>query len=331
MAEALLYLGDAYLIRQDYVRAVPLLTEALTYARQSAWSAGTILVTMRLGAVHMEQREMGQARSFLEEAVTLAEDLKNPLLLAIAYGNLGRLEAREEHSERARVLLEQGLEIRRRLGDRMGVAYMLGSLGDVEKHGDRAHALTYYQQEMAIYRELGNVVEMGHALIRMGDLHYVQGDYESARQAYAEALGLFLSLQSEGGFGYVRMKLGSALFHLDEPVRALQFYREALDLYRKTSNREGIVWALERIGVVEAMQGDARKAVRLMGAGCVMREALGLPMIASDKTDWEVALTAVRAALQETDFASLWEEGRVMTLEQAIECAWIAPTTGAPG
>jgi predicted ATPase/DNA-binding SARP family transcriptional activator len=321
MAQALFCLGDAYLLRQDFARAVPLLTEALNYSRQTEWRTGILLGAMALGTIHMERREMSQSRSFLEEGVALAEALGNPRHLAGAYLNLGRLEIREGNAARARNLLEKGLEIRSRLGDRMGVAYILGSLGDLEKDGDRARAIAYCQEEMAIYRELGNTAEMGHALIRMGDLHYVQGDYEPAHQAYAEALERFLSLQSEDGFGYVRMKLGNALFHLGDEAGAKELYREALALYEKTSNQEGIVWSLERIGVVEAKCGDPQKATRLLGATSVMREKLGLPLASIDKRDWEGAVGMMRGVLKEPRFASLWEDGRVMTLEQAIAYA----------
>jgi len=67
----------AYLVRQDFVRAVPLLTEALTHSRQSEWTPGTVLGSMLLGMVHVERREMNQGRSLLEEGLALAEALGN--------------------------------------------------------------------------------------------------------------------------------------------------------------------------------------------------------------------------------------------------------------
>jgi predicted ATPase/DNA-binding SARP family transcriptional activator len=321
MAEALHYLGEAHLIRQDVVRAVPLLTEALERSRQSAWHPGTVLVTLLLGTVHTARREMRQGRSFLEEALALAEALGDPRLLARAYGNLGRLEITEGNHARARTLLEKDLEIRIRLGDRMGIAYTLGSLGDLEKHGDMARAIAYCQEEMALYRELGNVAEMAHALHRMGNLHYAQGDYEPARQAYAEALELFSSIGSEVGFAYVRMNLGSTLFHLGDIAAAKELYREALPLYLKAQNEEGIVWSLERLGVVETRQGDARKAARLLGAATTLRKELGIPLAPRDKQDREKALDVLRAALGEGSFAEAFAAGRALSSEQAVEQA----------
>src|SRR5262249_4691615 len=115
MAEALLYLGEAHLVRWEHDRAGPLLTEALEYSRQSAWLSGTVLATMRLGQVHMDRREMVRGRTFLEEGVARAESLGNSHLLAIAYHYLVLLEITEGNHARARTLLEKELALRIRL------------------------------------------------------------------------------------------------------------------------------------------------------------------------------------------------------------------------
>lgn len=321
MAAALICLGETHLVRQDPTQALPLLTKALDYSRRSAWLTGTISVTALLGRVHMDRREMGPARAFTEEELALAETLGDPRMLARAYRDLGVLEIAEGNYAQARPLLEKSLEIRVRLGDRMGIAFTLGCLGDLEKHGDIPRAIRYCQEEMAIYRELGNLGETAHALHRMGNLHYIQGDYEPARRAYAEALGFFRSLQSDVGFAYVRMNLGSALFHLGEAAAAMELYREALPLYLQTRNDEGIVWALERLAIVEALQGDARKAARLMGTASTMRERLGIPMPVFDREDFEAALSELRAKPGEAAFTDEFEAGRSMTLEQALPFA----------
>ena len=113
---------------------------------------------------------------------------------------------------------------------------------------------------------------------RMGEIHYQQGDYEAARQAYAEALGPVKSFQREGGLKYVRMNPCSALFHPGDAVAAKELHREALTLYPRAQNEEGIVWSLERMGIVVARHGDARKAARLLGAASAAREGLRMPL-----------------------------------------------------
>jgi len=53
---------------------------------------------------------------------------------------------------------------------------------------------------------------------------------------------------------------------------------EALTRYPRAQNEEGIVWSLERMGIVVARHGDARKAARLLGAASAAREGLRMPL-----------------------------------------------------
>src|SRR5262249_26912343 len=148
------------------------------------------------------------------------------------------------------------------------------------------------------------------ALLEVGSVRYVQRDYEEACRAYAESLELFTQMGTEWGINGARMNLGSTLFHLGEPKEAQALHRAALAVYARTSSLDGIVWALERLAVVEALHGDAQQAARLLGAASVAREALGSPRDRWDQEDWDTAIASVRAALEKENYAALWEEGR---------------------
>ncbi len=321
MAEALLYMGQAYLSYNALERGMVLLTESLNSSRLAGWLPGTILATLHLGMTYMYRYEISQGRSFLEEGLVLAEAHGNPRLLALANHNLGVLEMREGNYARSRTLLEKAMELRSRLGDRKGIAYALGNLGEVEQHVDTERAIAYWQEERAIFGELGNLVEMAHALNRIGNLRYRQGDFEAARRAYVEALDLCRPIQDKGMTAYIRMNLGCALFHLGDSMRAKELHREALPIYVKIKSEEGIVWSLERLTVVEAAYGDAVKSARLLGAASLRREGSGFPMGSPDRKDWEEAIAAVSVVLPESHLASLREEGRNLTTEQAIALA----------
>jgi non-specific serine/threonine protein kinase len=254
--------------------------------------------------------------------LALADAFDNPRLLAIAYQQLGWLEIQQGNTARARTLLEKGLELRRRLGDRKGIAHALGCLGDVEPHEDMERAIAYWHEEKTIFEELGNVAEVAHALNRVGNMYYWNGDYEAARQVYSEALDTCRTIQDNAYISYIRMNLGCALFHLGDAVRAKELHRQALPNYLQTGSEEGISWSLERLAVVEASYGEAQRAARLIGAASIRREESGIPMDAPDKQDWEAAIAAVRATLaDDTLFDAIWQEGCAMTLEQAVALA----------
>ncbi|HET9224487.1 MAG TPA: hypothetical protein VFO07_18385, partial [Roseiflexaceae bacterium] len=65
--------------------------------------------------------------------------------------------------------------------------------------------------------------------------------------------------------------------------------------------------------------GRPELAARLLGAADALLLALGQPRDWIDSSDHDRVVAATRAQLGEEAFATAWEAGRAMTLEQAIE------------
>ena len=59
-------------------------------------------------------------------------------------------------------------------------------------------------------------------------------------------------------------------------------------------------------------------AARLLGAAAALREALGIPVPASEREDHDRAVAATRTALGETAFAAAWAAGRALPVEEAV-------------
>jgi serine/threonine-protein kinase PknK len=66
---------------------------------------------------------------------------------------------------------------------------------------------------------------------------------------------------------------------------------------------------------------DAPRAARLWGAADALSEATGSPWMSFEKGLHEPYLAAARSGIDEADWRAAWEEGRAMTLEDAIACA----------
>ena len=78
---------------------------------------------------------------------------------------------------------------------------------------------------------------------------------------------------------------------------------------------------LEGLASVVATQGDLQWAAQLLGAAEALREAIDVPRLPVDRVSYEQAVAAARVQLGEEAFASAWQEGRTMKLEQAIDDA----------
>jgi len=102
---------------------------------------------------------------------------------------------------------------------------------------------------------------------------------------------------------------------------------ESLMLFRELGSQWGIANALEELAKLAGVKGQRERAVRLLGAAESLREAIGAPMYLPERSDYEQIVTELRSALGDEAFAVAWEEGRTMTLEQAIAYALEHPDT----
>jgi len=75
---------------------------------------------------------------------------------------------------------------------------------------------------------------------------------------------------------------------------------------------------LEELGKVAAIQCESIWAAQLFGAAEALREKLGAPKPPIERSEHEVLIAAVRAALGEASFQDTWARGRSMEPAQAL-------------
>jgi hypothetical protein len=72
---------------------------------------------------------------------------------------------------------------------------------------------------------------------------------------------------------------------------------------------------------VAVHRGQPERAARLFGAAARLRTAIGAPLAPAFRPAYDQHVAAAKTALGEERSALLWEEGRVMTLSQALAFA----------
>ena len=77
-------------------------------------------------------------------------------------------------------------------------------------------------------------------------------------------------------------------------------------------------YPLEAFAVLAAAQNQMERATRLFGAVESLYPSIHFEMSAKERTEHDHAIASARAALGEKAFAATWDEGRMMTMEQAI-------------
>jgi predicted ATPase/DNA-binding SARP family transcriptional activator/tetratricopeptide (TPR) repeat protein len=246
---------------------------------------------------------------------------------ARALNGAGVLAWRQGDYPAARALHEESLAIMRELDHRRGIAGSLNNLGNVAyEQADFPAARAFFAESLAIMRELGHRGGIAAALGNLGVVAKKQGDDKAAWALYEESLSIQRELGDRWGIATSLQGLGSVAHDQGDYHGARALHEECGAIMRELGDRGGIATALEALAPALAALGSPGRAARLFGTAERLREEIGVPRPPNERPEFDKDVGAVRAALgDDTAFDRAWAEGRVMTLEQAVELALNGP------
>jgi tetratricopeptide (TPR) repeat protein len=171
----------------------------------------------------------------------------------------------------APALYQESLKIGQVLGDKQIVADAYYGLGDMADFisGDKAQAAALFEQALALYRELGDVVGSAKVLNSLGTLLADLEEYLRAMALCEESLALYRELGDMHGAIWALMRCGMVARWIDIG-RAAAFLSEGLALCRELGNKADTIYSLIISGDVVQAQGNYR------GATMFLEEALAL-------------------------------------------------------
>jgi predicted ATPase/transcriptional regulator with XRE-family HTH domain len=282
LAHTLSVLGQVLRGLGDPATARALGNEAVAIFREERERWGLAWALSYLGMTLRDLEDFSLAHSFVEESFTLWQDLGNQSGLAFAIRIRGNIALRQGDYELAQRAFADTLAINRKLSDRVALARALIELGQVTLClDDRFQAKTYVQEGFDLLREADSKSWQVHCLYYFGLMAGFEGDNQQAR--------IFL-----------------------EQVLVL-------------SRQSGPIWeranALMGLAGVAAADGQARRAARLLGAADTQLELGASYWDAAESRYIERAVANSVTQLGEDAFAEAYEEGRLMTFEQAADYA----------
>ena len=252
------------------------------------------------------------------------------LLRAKVLTRLGHYAWYQHAHPQALPLLEKGLALVRELGDKAGIADALHRLADVVcDQGDYARAEELYRESLARFQELGDQRGSGWLYRSWGEMALEQGDAARALALEQASLALFRELGEVKGTAIALLDLGFVAQQQGDDGRATELCRESLLLARTLDNPWLSSLCLVGFARVAAAQGQQRlagsqhaeRAARLLGAVEACYASSGYHPYRAAGLEYDHALAAARAQLDDATWAAAWAEGRAMALEQAIAYA----------
>ena len=275
------------------------------------------------GVLAYYQGDYASARTHHEESLAIQRQLGSRSGMATSLTSLGNMACDEGDFASARTMHEESLAIQRELGDRRGIANSLGNLGNVASdQRDFASARALYEEGLAIMQELGHRLGIANALHNLGRVVQIQGDQAAAQSINEECLAIRRELGDRLGMAFTLSSLGDAASEQGDYPAAAALFQEGLMIQRELGDRRGIVYSFGGLAGVIAALGNSLRAARIWGGTERLREEIGLPRPPNERPLYDRRVAAARvAAADDAAFDRAWQEGRALTLEQAIELA----------
>ncbi|MGI9067072.1 MAG: CHAT domain-containing protein, partial [Pyrinomonadaceae bacterium] len=151
-------------------------------------------------------------------------------------------------NDKAIEYFEQALAIYRELKNRDGEGHALYSLGWAYGRLNRPDkAIEYYEQALAINREVKSRFNEGNALSSLGNAYRNLGRYEKAIEYSEQALAIAREIKARGREIDPLVNLGSVYRSQTQYEKATKFHEQALAIAREVKQKNSEAWVLSQM------------------------------------------------------------------------------------
>ena len=295
------------------------LSDVLSTAIADGRSAARARLLARAAELAYRQSDYPATLALAEESLAICREVGDKQGAAAALIKLANTATEGGDYATASGYLAEALMIWRELNDKHGIARALISLGWAAlRPGDYPLANERLEEALAISRELDDTRSIGFELSGLGEVALREGDYARARRLLEESLELRRQLGNKWGVAVSLGTLGWVAMHEGDWTRAVARLGESLEVRQEIGDKGGSAWCLERLAEVASAQQKPAKALRIFGAAAALRESIGSVIDPVDRSEYEDRLDTLRTELGDEQFATAWEGGRALSLEQAV-------------
>lgn len=306
---------------QDNIR------EALKWLLES----GEIELVMRLaGSIWQfwqERGNIGEGRSWLERglagdsrqnsAVEIPAQVRSKVLWGASW-----LAFHQGDYSRSTALSAEYLSLARNNNDLLGVRNALTVRGMVAlARGLNSEAIILLEESLGICQRLGTSWHLATSFLNLSVATRQAGDHARTLALLEDALKIYSELGNATFVARTTVYLGYAALLRGEPSLAEEHFARSLKAFRQLEEKKGIAESLDGIARINAYHRKSERAARLAGAAEVVRAAIGVQPFPFDHDMREHYLRMAQEGLGESDWQAAWEEGRAMSVWQAVEYA----------
>ncbi|MFN8474992.1 MAG: helix-turn-helix domain-containing protein [Anaerolineae bacterium] len=276
------------------------------------------LAQIAVGQAFQYQQDYAAARPWFEAAMARFQELDNPLSRAYTAGYFGLMLMYQGKYAQADVYVEEALAFARRTGNKLDIARNVVRLGHILViEGRVAEGEALLREGFAIDREVGNLPRAVEGMNNLGELARRRGDYTCALALNEQALALAHESGDPVMIGHALEYLARTMLDLGRPTDARPLLSQSLPLIHHASYPGCITHSLEAFALLALAEDRRDRASRLYGAVEALIETVDIALPVFEYAEHPRVMAAARADL----YGTAWDEGRAMTMDEAVAYA----------
>lgn len=316
-SEVLLKLGRVLELVGQWDAAQARYQAALDRATEQAKVQLVAQCQATIGELQRKRGNYNEAADWQAQAQLVFDSIHDRAGVAQTLHYQGTLAAQQGHFEAANRLYSASLTIRRELDDQSQIASLLSNMGIVARYqGNYAEARHLHEEALVIRRTIGDRHAISNSLGNLGNVALDQQDYAAARRLQEETLAIARLIGNRWSVAISLNNLANVARAQHDVRAAREMYIESLAINRDLGDQWAFAYLLEDIAGLEALEGQAERALQLVGAAAVVREAIGAPLSGAERTKLDQLIAPAHQALGAVAAEAALATGRTLSALQ---------------
>jgi tetratricopeptide (TPR) repeat protein len=283
-----------------------------------------VKVLQGIGWLAIQQGDVAEAAVRSNEASILALTIEDERLYCHSLNQVAEVALGQADHERAEGLYTDALALGRRLNDTWAIRFALTRLGGLAAmRGHDKQAAAFFDEALMIARSAGDRCFGGGILYYAASLALIQDDLDTARSLAEEATMLLQDRTFGAVFGHAAELLGRVRVAEGDLAAVDTLLVESVTANQQNGATGCMTHTLEAYARLALAQQKVERAARLLGAAEAVAETYQVALFPTERTLYDRTVAAVHATIDDPAFTTAWNEGRTMSLEQAVAYALV--------
>lgn len=271
LRRALIVKGNSQLMAGRYSAAFEIYGVAQNIAEKIGDKEGVATAWLDIGTVYYFQANYPAALEHYKKARDLFTEVMNHYESAKALSGLALIYKEQRRETEALAALQQVLKEFTSLGDKEEIANTLNSIGTIH------YGQGNYSAASEAFRKSSEANSNADSIVRLADALYMQGDYPQALNFYKQSLERVGRTDIGATIAALNGAANSA-YYMGNYDEALEHYQRSFDLQKTQPDKQGSAIALKGIGNVHRARGDHGAALESYFNSLKISEEIRAPL-----------------------------------------------------